>query len=56
MMEAVDYEDKAAIAEKISITPDEAVERLKQLKELFDLGILLEDEFAEKKQEYVKHL
>ncbi|MBO1306162.1 SHOCT domain-containing protein [Enterococcus sp. 669A] len=56
MMEAVDYEDKAAIAEKISITPDEAVERLKQLKELFDLGILSEDEFAEKKREYVKHL
>ncbi|HFE9851908.1 TPA: SHOCT domain-containing protein [Enterococcus faecalis] len=42
--------------EFLDLSREQAIEKLKELKELVDIGILNEDEFSEKKAEYMKFI
>jgi len=45
-----------ATSQKSGISRDEAMQKLKEIKELLDMGILTQEEFDAKKQEYMKFL
>jgi hypothetical protein len=48
--------EKTSVEKSNAMTREEAMKNLKEIKELLDIGVLTQDEFDAKKQEYMQYL